>query len=70
LLYRDRVRDGREFRRGTQLLTDLHAILDISKDQIRPLRLHHPSFRDFLLEKERCRDLNFWVEEIVGSIHG
>jgi NACHT domain len=46
-----------------EALEDLHAILDIPKDQIRPLRLHHPSFRDFLLEKERCGDLNFWVDE-------
>jgi hypothetical protein len=40
---------------------DLHAILDISKDPARPLRLHHPSFRDFLLNKDRCED--FWVDE-------
>jgi hypothetical protein len=46
-----------------ETLEDLHAILDIPKDQIRPLRLHHPSFRDFLLKKERCGDLNFWVDE-------
>jgi hypothetical protein len=46
-----------------ETLEDLHAILDIPKDQIRPLRLHHPSFRDFLHEKERCGDLNFWVDE-------
>ena len=29
----------------------------------RPLRLHHPSFRDFLLDKNRCGDSDFWVEE-------
>jgi hypothetical protein len=46
-----------------QTLEDLHAILDIPNDQTRPLRLHHPSFRDFLLDKERCGDLNFWVDE-------
>jgi hypothetical protein len=40
---------------------DLHAILDIPKDPTRPLRLHHPSFRDFLLNKDRCGD--FWVDE-------
>ena len=43
-------------------LADLHAILDIPKDQTRPLRLHHPSFRDFLLNKDRCRDPNFQVD--------
>jgi hypothetical protein len=30
-------------------LVDLHSVLDIPKDQICPIRLHHPSFRDFLL---------------------
>jgi hypothetical protein len=44
-------------------LADLHAILDIPKDTSRPLRLHHPSFRDFLLAKYRCSDPNFWVDE-------
>ena len=46
-----------------QTLNDLHAILDIPEDQTRPLRLHHPSFRDFLLDKTRCTDLNFRVDE-------
>ncbi|EXJ77535.1 hypothetical protein A1O3_09762 [Capronia epimyces CBS 606.96] len=44
-----------------QTLHDLHAILDIPKDSSRPLRLHHPSFRDFLYEKVRCEE--FWVDE-------
>lgn len=46
-----------------QTLEDLHAILDIPKDRTRSLRLHHPSFRDFLINEERCRDLNFWIDE-------
>jgi NACHT domain len=44
-------------------LEDLHAILDIPKGEAHPLRLHHPSFRDFLLDKSRCGDSNFWVDE-------
>jgi hypothetical protein len=40
---------------------DLHAILDIPNDPTRQLRLHHPSFRDFLLNKDRCGE--FWVDE-------
>jgi Heterokaryon incompatibility protein (HET)/NACHT domain len=44
-------------------LDNLHAIVDIPKDQNRPLRLNHPSFRDFLLNKDRCSDSNFWVDE-------
>ncbi|PQE28651.1 vegetative incompatibility het-e-1 protein [Rutstroemia sp. NJR-2017a WRK4] len=46
-----------------QAVEDLHAILDIPEDQNRSLRLHHPSFRDFLLNKERCEDSNIWVDE-------
>ena len=46
-----------------QTLEDLHSILDIPKDQTQPLRLHHPSFRDFLLNNDRCKDPNFWVDE-------
>jgi hypothetical protein len=46
-----------------QTLEDLHSIIDVPKDQMRPLRLHHPSFRDFLLSRDRCKDRNFWVEE-------
>jgi hypothetical protein len=46
-----------------ETLRDLHAILDIPNDEIRPLRLHHPSFRDFLLDIGRCTDSNFWVDE-------
>ncbi|PQE23326.1 WD40 YVTN repeat-like-containing domain protein [Rutstroemia sp. NJR-2017a BBW] len=46
-----------------QAVEDLHAIIDIPEDQNRSLRLHHPSFRDFLLNKERCGDTNFWVDE-------
>jgi hypothetical protein len=44
-------------------LEDLYAILDIPEDQTRPLRLHHPSFRDFLLNEDRCGDSSFWVDE-------
>ena len=44
-------------------LEDLHAILDIPKHQSRPIRLHHPSFRDFMINKDRCIDRQFWVDE-------
>lgn len=42
-------------------LDDLHAIFSIPKDPNLPLRLHHPSFRDFLFTKTRCEE--FWVDE-------
>jgi hypothetical protein len=40
---------------------DLYAILAIPNDPTRQLRLHYPSFRDFLLNKDRCGE--FWVDE-------
>ena len=54
--------------RVDQILKGLHAIIDIPEDPIHPLRLHHPSFRDFLFNKERCRDPNFSVDET--QVHG
>ena len=45
-----------------QTLEDLHAILDILEDSTRSVRTHYPSFRDFLLSKDRCGD-TFWVDE-------
>lgn len=46
-----------------QTLKDLHAILNIPKQQNDPIRLHHPSFRDFLLDEDRRGDAPFWVDE-------
>jgi hypothetical protein len=46
-----------------QTLDNLHSILVVPKDQGYPVRLHHPSFRDFLLDKQRCDDSHFWVAE-------
>ncbi|PMD42130.1 YVTN repeat-like/Quino protein amine dehydrogenase [Hyaloscypha variabilis F] len=46
-----------------RMLRDFHAILDVPEDQTRRLRLHHPSFRDFLLDRERCGDADLWVDE-------
>jgi NACHT domain len=44
-------------------LYDLHSILVVPEDQDDSIRLHHPSFRDFLLDKQRCHDQRFWVDE-------
>ncbi|KAG4427203.1 hypothetical protein IFR05_017314, partial [Cadophora sp. M221] len=44
-----------------QTFGDLYAILDIPDDPTYPIRLYHPSFRDFLLNQDRCGD--FWVNE-------
>jgi hypothetical protein len=49
--------------RVNRMLKELHAILDVPKYHSQPLRLHHPSFRDFLFSKDRCEDKNFWIDE-------
>jgi hypothetical protein len=49
--------------RVKQMLKSLHAILDIPEGQDQALRLHHPSFRDFLFSKDRCADEKFYVGE-------
>ena len=46
-----------------QTLQDLYSIVDIPKDYTLALRPHHPSFRDFLLNKNRCKDASLWVDE-------
>jgi hypothetical protein len=44
-------------------LHELHSIVDVPQDQSRPVRLHHPSFRDFLLNRKRCGNNSFWVDK-------
>ncbi|EUC40168.1 hypothetical protein COCMIDRAFT_41455 [Bipolaris oryzae ATCC 44560] len=44
-------------------LSELHSILDVPQHPANHVRLHHPSFRDFLLNKDRWRDKNLWVDE-------
>jgi hypothetical protein len=46
-----------------QTLKNLHAILNIPKNQTNPVRLYHPSFRDFLLDNNRYKNSNFQVNE-------
>ncbi|KAJ8123922.1 hypothetical protein ONZ43_g239 [Nemania bipapillata] len=43
-------------------LADLHTIFNIPSQVSHPIRLHHPTFRDFILDKKRCSDLEFWVD--------
>lgn len=49
-------------------LYELHSILDVPQNPNQPVRLHHPSFRDFLLDRDRCGD-NFWVDEKLAHQH-
>jgi hypothetical protein len=47
-----------------EILERLQAVLDVPDTPDLPVRLLHPSFGDFLLDKNRCRDLNFLVDEM------
>jgi NACHT domain len=41
----------------------LHSVLSIPSDPNYPIRLLHLSFRDFLVNTERCETNPFWVDE-------
>ena len=41
----------------------MNSFLNIPQNLEHPIRLLHPSFRDFLLDEQRCRDQSFWVDE-------
>lgn len=43
-------------------LVNLWSILKVPKESNAAISLLHPSFRDFLLDQERCTDLGFWVD--------
>ena len=46
-----------------ETLADLHTIFNIPNRKNRPVRLHHPTFREFLLDNNRCKDVNFWIDQ-------
>ncbi|KIK17240.1 hypothetical protein PISMIDRAFT_111922, partial [Pisolithus microcarpus 441] len=48
-------------------LNPLHSLLDIPSNHDEPVRIFHPSFRDFLLIQGRCQDSRFAVSE--GRTH-
>lgn len=44
-------------------LSPFGSILDLPESKDVPIRPFHLSFRDFLLNKERCQNTEFWVSE-------
>ncbi len=44
-------------------LRSLHSVLDVPQDEVSPIRLLHLSFHDFLVDKERCTNDQFWIYE-------
>ncbi|KIX03045.1 uncharacterized protein Z518_06595 [Rhinocladiella mackenziei CBS 650.93] len=47
-------------------LRDLRSVIRVQDDRNSPVRLLHPSFRDFLLDNGRCKDPLFQVDERKG----
>lgn len=45
------------------VLQRLHAVIDVPEDAGSPVQSLHLSFRDFLLDPNRCLDRQFWVDE-------
>lgn len=45
------------------ILPHLRSVLDVPDDEESPIRLLHPSFRDFLLDEKSCQDREFWIDE-------
>jgi hypothetical protein len=46
-----------------QRLRCLHSVLEIPNNDLSPIRLLHPSFRDFLIDQTRCMDSRFCINE-------
>jgi hypothetical protein len=50
------------------VLSALHSVIDIPEYHSEPIRILHPSFREFLLDPNRCTD-NFY-SILVSNAHG
>ncbi|KAL5327994.1 hypothetical protein ACEPPN_005700 [Leptodophora sp. 'Broadleaf-Isolate-01'] len=50
-------------------LHSLHSVLDVPEEKTRPIRLLHPSFRDFLLNPARCLNQTFLVDARATHHH-
>ena len=44
-------------------LDPLKSVLNVPEDPNTPIQLLHPSFRDFLVNKDRCLDRHFWIDQ-------
>ncbi|MCJ1425618.1 hypothetical protein MMC29_003518 [Sticta canariensis] len=49
-------------------LDSLHSVLNIQKDPTLPVRLLHPSFRDFLVDNDRCDDSRFYINQELAHM--
>jgi len=44
-------------------LMSLGSVLNVPLVEDQPIRILHPSFRDFLLDQRRCLDTRFWIND-------
>jgi len=44
-------------------LMPLNSVLNVPLIEDQPIRILHPSFRDFLLDRRRCFDIRFWIDD-------
>lgn len=56
---------GLETEEVEQTLAALHSILDVPSGTERLIRLHHPSFRDFLHDRSRYRNEALYVDKFA-----
>jgi len=49
-------------------LASLHSVLNIPENEDQPVRIFHPSFRDFLLDPQRCLDSRFSIDSKEAHI--
>jgi len=50
-------------------LGSLHSLLDVPEEEGRLVRLLHPSFREFLLDSQRCSNTTFCVDAKEAHRH-
>jgi len=51
------------FKMVSSTLDTLRSVLNVPEDESQPVRLFHLSFRDFLLDSQRCSDSRFHIDE-------
>jgi len=51
------------FNMVSRTLSSLRSVLHVPEDESQPVRLFHLSFRDFLLDAQRCSDSRFQIDE-------
>lgn len=44
-------------------LDRLHSVVEVPENPERPIRLFHPSFRDFLTDRRRCGESGIWIDQ-------